>query len=369
MACPSPQTLTDKVFAFTVEASTELSQQQDLLDKVRRENHRQLPRTLISLGIMLLSSIAIILYPKALWSWFIVSLFLYSWNFIFLLIPTTSEQTRPKTGGAAPKNGRDKKWLAAKVLLTKKKLAVEIGLTLFLGRMVPLTMSFTLILGMGMAILVYFVLTAYTAASGLTVLILFQVVLIISFYILVNVLQPQAQGISAIARSWKKKLGAAKNRGRKASFLVKTAAIGVVAASASLFIGALVLPGITFLTILSSLREFTIFDMLLFIGLFAAQLWVMRSFQSVMSRRMAFNMLNVRIDKLQELMAAADRLITSEDGEMKRADALQNILGEYYCMMVYDIYRLDFFGRSPVYLVGPRPKYVLDEKVLCHVPG
>ena len=44
----------------------------------------------------------------------------------------------------------------------------------------------------------------------------------------------------------------------------------------------------------------------------------------------------------------------------------EDIRRSYYAMAVYDIVEVDIFGRSPVYLVGPRLKYVLDDKVLNH---
>ena len=137
---------------------------------------------------------------------------------------------------------------------------------------------------------------------------------------------------------------------------------------AIIFIGALVLPGFTFLTLLTSLKDYGLWDLLLIIGIFLEQFWIMRSFQSVMSLRMANQMLNARIDKLQELVERANRIAAVTEEDLARCDTLNAIIREFYSLMLYDIYRMDFFGRSPVYLVGPRKKYVFDEKVLCHVP-
>jgi len=79
-------------------------------------------------------------------------------------------------------------------------------------------------------------------------------------------------------------------------------------------------------------------------------------------------MLNAPIDKLQELVERANRIAAVTEEDLARCDTLNAIIREFYSLMLYDIYRMDFFGRSPVYLVGPRKKYVFDEKVLCHVP-
>ncbi|HQN76318.1 MAG TPA: hypothetical protein PLQ92_06205, partial [Methanomassiliicoccales archaeon] len=93
-----------------------------------------------------------------------------------------------------------------------------------------------------------------------------------------------------------------------------------------------------------------------------------RSFQSVMSLRMANQMLNSRIDILEGFLERANGIAMMTEEDLARCDGLQAVTREFYSLMLYDIYRIDFFGKSPVYLVGPRKKYVFDEKVLCHVP-
>jgi hypothetical protein len=45
-------------------------------------------------------------------------------------------------------------------------------------------------------------------------------------------------------------------------------------------------------------------------------------------------------------------------------DALRK---EFYSIAIYDIVEHDFFGRSQVYLVGPRLRYVLDDRVLTRL--
>jgi hypothetical protein len=367
MASPAIN-LVDRVLAFSMEASTELSQQQDLLGMVKKDGERKFRKTVIPLALILLASVLMFVHPEALFIWFIVSLFLYSYNFLFLLLPTTSKRSRPKRNGFNGRPGSAHKVEALKLLLRKKrKLAVEMGLTLYLGRMVPLTISFTIILGLGMSILVYFIQTSYTAADGLTWLIIVQATLIMIFYLFVNIIRPQTQGISALARAWKRRMGVARFRGRLATVLVRLTALGLISTSVILFIGAMVLPGVTFVALLSSVSVITPIDLVMFAVMFVIQMWVMRSFQSLMSRRMAIKLLHIRIDKLQQLLINAERLNSSKGPEIDRTEELQELLTEYYSMMVYDIFRLDFFGRAPVYLVGPRFKYLMDEKALQHM--
>ncbi|MHC1680657.1 MAG: hypothetical protein AB9860_05355 [Methanomassiliicoccales archaeon] len=368
MEQPSVLNFDDSVLAFSEQARAELARQQDLLDLVKDERKKQWRGTIVPLLLLVLTGVFIFLYPKALWSWFIASLVLYSWNFIFLILPTTRKGVQNNGNVVKQKKSKEQRRLAYRRLLGKPKLTIEIVITLFLGRLVPLTIGFTLILGVGLVVLVGFVLTDYKAVSGLANLIIIQVVLIFIFYTLVNFLEPQSQGVSEIARSWKKRMGAAKLKGRTASFIVKSAAVAVLVTVAVIFIGALVIPGYTFLTLLTSLRDYGIWDVLLFFGIFAEQFWIMRSFQSVMSSRMAHQKLNSRIDKLEELVERANNISTMTKEDLARCDALLAVTREFYSLMLYDIYRVDLFGRSPVYLVGPCKKYVFDEKVLCHVP-
>ena len=46
--------------------------------------------------------------------------------------------------------------------------------------------------------------------------------------------------------------------------------------------------------------------------------------------------------------------------------SLKYLKKKYYSIVIYDIIQQDIFGYSPIYLVGPRLRYVLDEGVLSH---
>lgn len=267
------------------------------------------------------------------------------------------------------REGTDYRWLAIRLLLRKKKLAIELGLTIFLGGMVPLTLSFTIILGLGLVLITYFVLTAHAIAGGLVFLVVVQILLIIFFYALMNVLRPQAQGITPLAKAWKVRIGLARSTGRTATIIVAIGVLGVVTGSAILFIGALILPGVTLASLFVYLGNLALGDLLLGLLILTVQLMVMRNFQSYMSRRMATDLLRTRVAKLKELLERADALNPQEGFGAQQKKEFQDIKARYYAMMIYDIIRLDFFGLAPIYLVGPRLKYVLDEKILAQIPG
>jgi hypothetical protein len=203
---------------------------------------------------LVIVSAIIILKPETLLIWLIVGLLLYSYHFLILLLPITTECSRPKEKARLVEDGKDHRWLA-----------IEIGLTVFLGGMVPLTLSFTVILGLGLLLLAYFVLTAYAIADGLAFLVTLQVSLIVFFYALMNILRPQAQGITVLAKAWRARIGLARSRGWAATTMVLMVILGLVTASAILFVGALILPGVTLASLFVSVGGLTLEDMLLLV--------------------------------------------------------------------------------------------------------
>ncbi|HUT27785.1 MAG TPA: hypothetical protein VMW85_07060 [Methanomassiliicoccales archaeon] len=361
--------VSENVSDFFIDVSRELTHQEMMLSRVRNEGENRTLRSIVSLGLLILVSAVIIMRPETLHIWLIVALLLYSYNFVILLLPTTTGRTRPKQKVAPREKGTDHRWLAIKLLLRKKKLAIEMGLTVFLGGMVPLTLSFTIILGTGLCLLAYFLLTSYSMVDSLVLLVSMQVSLIITFYALIIILHPQSQGITLFARAWKDRIGIARSKGWAATTLVLMVAIGLVTALAILFIGALILPGVTLASLLASLSHLILEDLFIIVMFLAVQIWVMRSFQSLTSRRMAITILSSKVGKLKELLTRCEVLNTPAGMGAEREERFQAIMSEYYAFMIYDVIRLDFFSYAPVYLVGPRLKYVLDEKVIAQLPG
>ena len=82
--------------------------------------------------------------------WLIIAILLYSYNFLILLIPTTTQRIRPEDKDLSPMIDKKRSWLAVRLLLKKRKLAIEIGLTVLLGGIVPLSLSFSIIFGLAM---------------------------------------------------------------------------------------------------------------------------------------------------------------------------------------------------------------------------
>jgi hypothetical protein len=375
------------------EASKELAKQKDMLVLVVKEGSNQLLRAVIPVALLVLISTVIIYKPDALLIWLIVGLLLYSYNYVILMLPTTIGKRRPKEKERSKQERAEHRWPAIQLLWRKKRLAIDMLLTMFLGGMIPLTLAFTVILGLGLFLTGYFILIGYPIAMGLAFLIGVQVMMIVLFYILMIILEPQAQGVTLFAKRMNARLNLARSRGSKATAVVLMGILGIVTAATILFVGAIWLPGLTLLGLFSSLGSLRMDELLIWLLVLVVQITVMRNLQSFTSRGMANTLLKDSMAKLKDLIARMEVLISdeglSEPVSLKRAlshlrtamqegrdrpeigkeEIFQAIRSEYYAMMIYDLIRLDFYGRAPVYLVIPRMKYLLDERIIEQIPN
>jgi hypothetical protein len=135
----------------------------------------------------------------------------------------------------------------------------------------------------------------------------------------------------------------------------------------ALGLGAILLPGWTISVIWIRMVEPGIWGYLTILFVVAVQLLAMRHFQSISSRRMAIRLVSQSLDRLRndvipEYEALCRRDISDSEFEMEFAELRRN----YYSWAIYDIMKVDILGSSPVFLVGLRLKYLLDDKVLNH---
>ena len=119
--------------------------------KVKSRSKGQALGTILA-GFFVLVAVALIfLKPSLLILWLIIAILLYSYNFIILLIPTTTvEKTHIKDRIDVGQLSAQFKEIATHLILRKRRLAVEVGLTIFFGGMVPLALSFSIIFAVGL---------------------------------------------------------------------------------------------------------------------------------------------------------------------------------------------------------------------------
>jgi hypothetical protein len=318
--------------------------------------------------LMLAFSIALMLaVPITILIWLVVGILLYSYNFIILLLPTTVERSRPEETRALRKMGVKETWPAIRLLLKKKFLAIEIGITLYLGGMVPLSVSFTIILGLGIFMTIYYALVAGGLELSFAFLVVVQLVFIIGFYLFVALLAPQEQGVTRLARTFMRRMEAAREGEGRSPLMVYLIVAVVIVVAIVLVFGAVLLPGITLVAILVQVDDWGWGSIAILIFVAWVQLVVMRHFQSESSRKIVVIILEERIRRMKEEVLVPLETWTDDGLCLDRAgfhQGFKTLKKNFYSLAVYDIIRLDLFGLSPVYLVGPRLRYVLNDKVL-----
>lgn len=324
-----------------------------------------------SVFILIAVSIALILIaPSGVLAWFIVAFVLYSFNFIILFLPTTRKGERDES--CRRTIGRDSFEPIKFLLRKKKRLAIEVGLTMFLGGMVPLALSFFVIFGIGLFLAVYFAFFVNELDTALAWLVIGQVLIIVLFFVVMVLTRPDAQGLTRIARSFRNRYDVAKEKSRWYSAAVMIV-VGLVASGIGmLLIGAILLTGGVLGEVIGIGGRLGL-SLLLIVLILAVEVLVMRHFQVVSSRRMARALLEMRLETLRkDVLVPLTSLLDQgkfSDKEIYDKQEFERIKTNFFNVVIYAVFELNFFGYSPIYIVGPNVKYLMDERVLPYVGG
>lgn len=353
---------------FLNEVRTEIASEERMLQKVSRR--RRGYGLGIAICVALLGGMVLVLLtqPDGILLWLIVAFVLYSFNYIILFLPTTRKLHDPEACHRSYDVGEVLRNVRL-LLKENRKLAIEVGLTMFLGGMVPLAASLFIIFGIGLFFALYFGFLTGTLDPHVAQTIVVQVLFIIFFFVMMLVLEPQSQGFSRIAIGFKDRIVEARERSRLAFVAIIGLAAIVVAIVAVLFIGAVLLTGTTLAELVS--LEHSAADLLLFVLILAIQVVVMRHFQAVSSRRMARKLLEERLESLREdvLRPLEELVLRVNSGGQLEGDGerLEDLKRVYFSIATYGIVELNFFGHSPVYVVGPKVKYIMDPRVMPYL--
>jgi hypothetical protein len=352
------------------EVIEEIEAEERMLQKLFKPVPLSLLFYVLTLTLLGVSIGLILLYPEGVIAWFIVAFILYSFNFIILFLPTTRKGKRDES--CRRTIGRDALAPIKFLLRKKSKLAVEVGLTMFLGGMVPLALSFFIIFGIGLFLAIYFAFVVVTLDASVALSIIIQVLVIILFFVVMVLVRPDTQGLTRIARSFRNRYDVARQRSRWYTVTI-VFAIGLTAVGLSmLLVGAIMLTGGVLGEVISEGGR-TGLSLLLILLIFIVELGVMRHFQAVSSRRMARTLIERRLeilrkDVLDPLTALLDqgKFADQENYDKQEFDRIKT---NFFNIVIYAVYELNFFGRSSIYIVGPNVKYIIDERVLPYVGG
>jgi hypothetical protein len=362
-----PANLGEDLSSFRKEVSAEIASEERMLHKIQTPTPMDKYGHLISVGLIVLMAVLIFKQNSVFVLWLIIAILLYSYNYLIFFIPTTIESIRPDDEDVAPILIKERKWFALRLLLKKRKLAIEIGLTVLLGGVLPLSLSFSLIFGLAMFFALYFGFFTTVFAQGTIDFIEIQIILIILFYGMMQIIKPQAQGLTRIGRLFRRKISTARSNGRAAYLMVLLTVVGVISVASVLVFGAMVLPGFLLPPLYQALGHFPSVDIPMIALVFVIQLVVMRHFHGTISRRLAMKRLKNRlIEFRKEVLAKLDELVLLEEGERKEA-ILEDLKSKFYSIAIYDLIEQDIFGYSRIYLFGIRLRYMLDEDVIAHI--
>lgn len=359
----------DELTVFKKDVEDEIKREEELILRVKKRSKGQTLSTLFAC-VFIFIAVALIFYkPSVLIPWLIVGILLYSYNFIILLIPTTTvEKTKIRDRIDIQKLYIQFKEIAVHLILKKKRLALEVGLTIFFGGMIPLALSFSIIFSIGLVFAINFGFLADTMGTKLAGDIATQIILIILFYVLMLVLEPHAQGITRIARTVRTKLRAARSKNKFEFAALSTVVGGLLIVCAILFFGAILLPGNTLVELISEDDVPFIIDIPDLFTVLVVQLVIMRHFQGITSRWMASSLLKARIEEMKsEVLVPLNRCINGngkQQGDESVID-LGTIKAKYCGLAIYDITEQNFFGYGSIFLIAPRLRYALDDTVLA----
>lgn len=348
------------VVELRCEVMEEITFEERLLRRLKAPRQRELLIHLIVATLIVLMIVAMLEQPYVFLVWIFVGFLVYSYNFIILLIPTTTAHIRPGEQGSIRNVDKQTRWLAIRLLLRNRQLALEIGLTVFMGGMIPLAWSFTAIFGITALFAAYYGFVVGFITERTTITVLAQIAFVFLLYTLIYLLEPRTQGVS--------KLAALGHGGETGSSALRSAATVLLAGvvlmgllTSLLGFWALLLPAITIPALMEAYELLDRFDLILFILVLAAQLLVMRHIQSYASRRRAIGILDLRIRALRGIEGQLATLPQEDKG------ALDSLRRRFLSLAIYDIVEHDIYGTLPVYLVGPRPRYVLDTSVMAEL--
>lgn len=359
--------LGEDLASFRKEATDEIAIEEKMLQKLQEPVAGQIVFHVISIALIVFMGVWFTYDNSIFFTWLIVGILLYSYNWLIFFIPTSTESIRPEDADVVPQIQKERRWYVIRLLLKERKLAMEMALTMFLGGILPVALSFTVIFGLAAFFSVYFGFFTHFLDGGTANFIWIQITLILLFYVMMIIIRPQAQGITRIGRYFRDKIKVAKSKGARslAALILIIAALSSVAII--LVFGAILLPGFLISILWSDVNFLSISNIPVIAAVFITQLVVMRHFQGAVSRKLAETRVKERLKELNgEVLNKLDELSLLPD-DLGKKFMLDDLKGKFYSIAIYDLIDQDIFGYSRIYLFGVRLRYVLDEDVILYI--
>ncbi len=222
--------LGEDISSFRKDVTEEIASEEKFLKKLQERVRGEYVFHVVSIALLVLMAVWIFMDNSIFYTWLIVGILLYSYNWLIFFLPTTTRDIRPEDADYVSQIKKERKWYTIRLLIKERKLGIEMGLTLFLGGILPVALSFTIIFGLAVYFSVYFGYFTHFLDMGTANFILIQVALILLFYVMMLIIKPQAQGVTRIGRYFRDKIKIAKAKG-------KGAILGLISDHISIVVG------------------------------------------------------------------------------------------------------------------------------------
>jgi len=354
--------------ALRGEVLSELQREEEKQDSLLGYNARLLHTGLFILAAILINALFIVTLPGYMLYWVISSFILYMVNPFILMIPGDKEKRAAFDTAAVQEIFDTVKDIVAlrHALLDRKWTLGRMVWDAFFINSQPLATGFGCIFGINIIFAVIGSRTTGTLGDYTATLIILQSVAIIIFYAAIWRIKPYSQSFLNSILGMQKDARAEFRRGWRSALRVILFMGMLAAASGVLLVSAILLPGITFGSVLKSAGYafgWSIFPIIL---IFLSQIVIVRYLQGAYSRELLLQFGDFKIRELQRLLQAIPAVEPGSAGDapprITPAD-LADLHSRYIRISTYKTEYHDLCSFFPVYLLIPDIFLILQEPV------
>lgn len=356
---------------FRQKVAKEIDREQQMLESLKAPHRGVTLRWIIVFVILGSAVVFLFLNPVGYLLWLIIAFILRSFYWISWFLPTSREKADKSEKTKIKRSGDNVKSSIVYMLKKKKKLGVEMGVTMLVTGMAPLALSNFILFGVGIVLGAYFGLIIHLWDYNSIISVLFQMAIILVTFVMMLFLKPHERGFKRTAGKLKGGYTTAQRRGRFIAYSI-IALIGLfIALLGLIFVVSMFAPGGTWQAIWSKLQENGFNNLFLLALIFLTELILLRFFQGISSTRMLRQYLPERIQNItNSSLAPIDKAINqakSSNSSTVDKNLLKNAMKNFYSIAVFDIYEHNIFGRFRVFVIGPKVSILLDEEALTHI--
>jgi hypothetical protein len=363
----APEISSESLSAFRKKVQEKIEHEEDM----ERQLHRDPKNTRIGLAIALillaLSFVALLIRPYGSFIWLLVAFIVVCFAWLLLFLPTTKKEKgfwKSRRQIQKQKSGKTK---SLKIIAKRRKrLLAEVWINAFFyGNAIP-TFALIGIFGIAIFFTLYHWLVIDDLADRQAWIIIIQCLAIIGLHSYLYFFKPYAKSMFSMPKDLKSKVGKAKRTNAMALAGVILFIVFFVAFFSILIVIGILLPGTTldkvkeFLTANGGMNTYTL------ILVAVVQYIVFRFFQSVTSSKMGQKVVANQLGRLRnKVLAPLDELISKKAvGQSIDPERLNEIKAEFYQICINRMFRHDYFGKVPMFLINPDMKLLMSEDVL-----